>query len=183
MNKAIYFSILILFSIGCSNSNSGETLPKHPNQDGYIFLKYGFYKNERGNLFEKKYIAIDQTHPTERYYYDSTMFVGDYPNQSSLQSIIDIESFHEFEHTPFSADKNHVYYIQATSDGHQRFIVKGADPTSFSPIMYRYGRDNQNVYWETEPIEGADLMTFEVDTITKEKAHDKFRSYSEGKEL
>ena len=133
------------------------------------------------NLFEKKYFAIDEIGQERKHFFDSTMFFGEYPNRASLKGIIDIESFKELEDTPFSHDNNHVYYVQATSDGHKRWIVEKADPKTFVPLDYRWGKDGENIFWQTEIVDGADLETFKINEAFTDSASDKNSHYLNGK--
>lgn len=56
-----------------------------------------------------------------------------------------------------------MYFFQGNSDGGTRYIVYGADPSSFERLAdYRWGRDARFVYYTTDRVENADPATIEV---------------------
>lgn len=177
MKRCLQFGCLLLLLFGCRSQeikvSKTQGAPRESQSDTYTFLKYTFYSDLKGNLFEKKSVAIDNLNEERRYFFDSSMFLGGYPNTVPLNQIIDIESFKEYEETPFSRDTNHVYYVQATSGGHHRFIVESADPRTFKPIRYRWGKDSKSIFWQTERVIGADLKTFDVSSSDQDSASDK----------
>lgn len=180
MKRILTIGVGMLILTGCTYTNSKLDKKEIDRKDNYTLLKSSFYQDENGNLFEKKYLAIDEIGQERRYFFDSTMFFGEPPNRIALNKIIDIESFKEFENTPFSHDKIHVYYVQATSDGHKRWIIEKADPKSFVPLGYRWGKDDDNIFWQTEIVEGADLETFEINKAYTDSASDKNSAYLNG---
>lgn len=187
MKRYIKLGVLLLFLFGCRSHEAkiskGQGVSEESKSETYTFLKYTFYSDLKGNLFEKKSGAIDNLNEERRYFFDSSMFLGGYPNTVPLNQIIDIESFKEYEETPFSRDTNHVYYVQATSDGHHRFIVESADPRTFKPIRYRWGKDSKSIFWQTERVIGADLNTFKVSSSDQDSASDKNSFFWSGRKV
>jgi hypothetical protein len=183
MKRVIIILISLISQVSCTSSGSKSKNETKQEEGEYTLLKFSFYQDEDGNLFEKKYIAIDEIGQERRYFFDSTMFFGEYPNKVALNKIVDIESFKEFEGTPFSYDKNNVYYVQATSDGHKRWIIEKADPKTFSPLEYRWGKDDKNIFWQTEIVEAADLATFQISMTNRDSASDKNSTYIDGQKI
>ena len=183
MNRIFNIVVGMLMLTGCTNTDSKLDNIEIEGKNNYTFLKYSFYQGEDGNLFEKKYIAIDEIGQERRHFFDSTMFFGEYPNRVALNKIVHIESFKEFKDTPFSCDKKHVYYVQATSDGHKRWIVEKADPKTFVPLEYRWGKDDTNIFWQAEIVEGADLLTFKVNKAYTDSASDRHSKYLNGQKI
>jgi hypothetical protein len=74
--------------------------------------------------------------------------------------------------TPYSKDKNHVYYIvERPFEDIQIKIMPEADPTTFQPIFNvggigldagSFAKDSNTVFVEDVPIPGADPETFVV---------------------
>jgi hypothetical protein len=135
--------ILVLF-FGCKvdSNNSNPDI----SAEEYTHLKYDFYINSEGTLFEKKFEAIDNLEMERPEYFDSTLFFPDYPVRVPLNKILDIESYKELEGSNYSKDKNNVYFSRATSDGAQRFIVKDANPVTFIVKGEREGRDDKYMF-------------------------------------
>lgn len=108
------------------------------------------------------------------------MFYPEYPKRIALKRMIDLDSYEEFNETPFSKDKKHVYYVRSTSDGGQRFLIKSAKPKTFTPIKSRWSKDERNVYWENKIIKGVDLKSFKVDEADPNSAIDNKWVYLDG---
>ena len=174
--------VFIALALSCLLINGcGQESIKTPfNEEGYRLLKNPFYEDSVGNLYEKKYMALDNINSKQRHFYDSTLFYPHYPEQVALKHFIDIESFEQFEDFTFSRDKKHVYFARVTSSGAFRFIVEGANPATFSPIKYYWGMDDQHVYFETEIVPGADLATFKVSATNTDSAYDAKAYYYRG---
>lgn len=183
MNRILIIGILLLIQVGCDSSGSKLAEKENQSQEDYTFLKYNFYQDKEGNLFEKKYVAIESIEEVREHFYDSMMFLSEYPNRIALNKVVDIESFQVFEETPFSRDKKHIYYVQASSDGYKRWVVEKADPITFSPLEYRWGRDNKNIFWQTGIVERADLVTFQVNKTNSDSASDGNSKYLRGQKL
>lgn len=129
-----------------------EVADVNKNIQKYTPVKYDFYIDEEGNLYEKKLLRIQ-----EKSYFDSTMFFPDYPQRIALKDVIDIDSYEELKDSPFSKDKNNVYFSRFTSYGLQRFIVEGANPKTFTPLNHVWGKDDTHVYWGNEIAEEASV--------------------------
>lgn len=199
------------------------TYAKEPNDSAdYKLLKNNFYLHRNGQLCERKLaLARDNSCNCEfEVYYDSTITI--YSNETTLEktlnNIIDIKSFIQFDSSQYSKDKDRVYYFHGNSDGGNRIIIEKANSLSFKPLCeYRWGvdknyvfykgeivnganvnklqvlhppdttdhfidyiKDDKNVYYTTEIIEGADPKTFKVVSGQKWEAEDKNYKYENG---
>lgn len=170
----IFMLLLVVatLSINCKLFNYNTSI-KNNDDISYTFIKYSFYKDSIGNLYEKKHKAIDEMNQKIIYFYDSTMFYKKYPHSTALKNIINIETYEEFNDSPFSIDKFHVYYYFANSDGGFRFIVKDANPKTFSPIKDRWAKDDKNIFYGYEKVKKADIKTFTVNNNSQDSAYDK----------
>lgn len=181
--RILILGLAVLISVGCDNSESKLNSNVITKPDVFTHLKYSFYQDKKGNLFEKKNLAIESLDDEGKYFYDSTMYFGEYPNRIALKMVVDIKTFEELEDSPFSRDKNNVYYVQATSSGHKRFIIENANPASFMHLNYRWGKDDSCIFWQTEIVEGADLESFEISETNHDSAFDKNSTYKNGQQF
>ncbi len=88
----------------------------------------------------------------------------------------DPDSFERLNSSYFK-DKNYVYFKSSGSvtEGH----IEGADPATFVTLdTFHYAKDENNVYYDGEIIEGADLGTFEY--LEFGLAKDKNHTYKDG---
>lgn len=183
MNRVLIAGVILMVQIGCERSSSKSTEKEIPSREDYTLLKSHFYQDDKGNLFERKYFALESSDEERKHFYDSMMFYGEYPNQIALKKIVDIETFKELQNSPFSLDKNNVYYVQNTSDGHKRFIVENANPETFSALEYRWGKDDSHIFWESEIVEGADLESFQINDTSSNSAMDTNSAYVNGQKI
>jgi hypothetical protein len=103
----------------------------------YHHIKYDFYTNDKGDIFEKNEIK------GEGEYLDSLMFYGEHPNRIPLKQFIDLGSYVKYDskyYNFYSKDKNHVYYTYRTMEYLHRSLVDKADIKTFKII----GEDGQN---------------------------------------
>jgi hypothetical protein len=177
---ATHYIHLIMLAVlfGCANHLAAQRTI-----EGYVHVKYDLYTDTNGVLYEKEFHAIDDPAVNSGPFFDSTMFFPDYPDEVSLRRIIDIASYHEYEDTPFSKDKNNVYFVRGTSDGKQRFIMNGADPKTFIPLPGRWSKDGQHVFWNERMVEGADVSTFKVDASNEDAAFDQHSAFLNGERV
>ena len=169
---------LFLFIIGCNLDDDNSN--KDASSEGFTHLKYNFYRNTNGTLFEKKFEAIWDSKVEAFTFFDSTLYFPEWPETQLIDSIIDINSYEIVKNSGYSKDNNYVYYFRATSDGGQRHVVKNADPTTFMSLDYSWGRDRNNVFWKYMIVDSADVNSFEVSPITMDSAFDKNHQYIQG---
>lgn len=111
---------------------------------------------------------------------DSTIVINDYENRESLRNFIDIDSYKSFPDGYYSKDKNYVFYTWNNSDGGVRFLIKNADPRTFSVIKYRWAKDNRRVFYENKVVEGANPKTIIVFGDYGDSAKDEHYLYVNG---
>lgn len=136
---------------------------------------------KRTNLFEKKYLAIESVNEKRRHFFDSTMFFGEYPITITLKKIIDIESYQEFEYTPFSHDKNYIYLYEQPQMDINVLLLKEQILKPFTPLEYRWAKDDFNVFYKSKIVEGTDVGTFQVNINDTDSASDQNSMYVRGR--
>ena len=196
MNTLKFISILSLFGVSCNHTDKTKEnifIPNDSTQNFqvriiknidttfYIPIKDGFYKTSKGDIYELKQSAgEDSLGWYELYFLDSTIAYGDYSNKKPLKDFLDINSYSKDSISNFSKDKNNVYYIMAQSDKHVRFIIEKADPKTFVGLKDRWGKDSRHIFYETEIVKRADPKTFQVDKNSNDTAIDKSHIYYRG---
>ena len=76
----------------------------------YKKVKDGFYTNASGDIYELKVtLGEDSLGFYSKYFLDSLMLYGDYPNKKPLEDIIDLNTFENDSLSNFSKDRKHVY--------------------------------------------------------------------------
>jgi hypothetical protein len=196
------FTILLFFIISCKDKDrknqviatnqtlldTTKLLQQRPSNkiDTSIYkpLKFGFYKTSKGDIFElKKSVEEDSLGFYDTFWLDSTLIDGEYSNRKLLKDYFDIESYSNDTISNFSKDKNHVYYVQAQSGGHIRFIVDKADAKAFIGLKDRWGKDSRYVFYQTEIVKNADLNSFEVYKNSNDTAKDKKHIFCRGEKI
>lgn len=169
--------MLIAALSSCNNSNTAKVTAKsttvfvdvkEPNDSAdYKLLKYNFYLNKEGQLFERKLaMARDSSCNCEfEVYYDSTfsIYTDDTTLKMPLNKIVDINSFVWVDSTEYSKDKNKVFYFHGNSDGGNRVIVDKADPLTFRRLCeYRWGIDKNYVFYKGDIVQGLNPKHIQV---------------------
>ena len=110
----------------------------------YEDLKNGFYRGSNGLLYIQTQSLIS---PPENYGPDFYRKVPD----------IDLETYESHGSLGYSKDKNHVYYIRATTDGKFIDVLDEADVASFEMIdNYRLAKDKNFVFEYGQIVKGMD---------------------------
>lgn len=142
-------------------------------------IGHGFYKNERGEIFERKSskeVGIDSVFICD--YLDSTLVVNEDGLPSRLRSYLDVKSYEEFATPPFSRDRKHVYFFHLTEYGGTRYLVKYADPKTFEHVYGYWAKDKYHVFYKTNIVKMADPSTFR--TMNWDSAADRKHTYVNG---
>ena len=140
-------------------------------------LKYSFYKGKDNCLYEKKFI-IDKFDSgfCQIAYFDKYLNFSD-SVPTSLDSVINLQSFVELDSSAYSKDKKNVYYYQSNTDGGARFVT-GADPRTFEKLYeYRWGRDAAHIYYEGVIIAGLNIKTFVIMPSQNADGKEEFADY------
>jgi hypothetical protein len=131
-----------------------------PDSSGFQHVKYNFYRDKAGRLFEQKRYLTGEADPELLIQYDSTVTLVKASDRTELPlaATIDLATFQNLGNSMFSKDKNRVYYFYATSGGGFRVIVNGANPGTFraSPD-YQYGFDDKHGFYCTQQLHGLHL--------------------------
>ncbi|MGI4875058.1 MAG: hypothetical protein ACRYFX_28220 [Janthinobacterium lividum] len=161
--KIAFLSGLGLLLTACSGAPDSRsatvTQVPAPNASRFQRIKYKFYRDKAGRLFEEREWAQDEG-ATLGTWYDSTVAVRrtNGPTEVLLSDVIDLDSYQELGNSSFSKDKKRVYYSHANSGGGFRTVVGGADPATFraSPD-YQYGFDAKHGYYCDHQLAGLDV--------------------------
>jgi len=129
----------------------------------YNIHSSGFYISKSGDVFQKNMLAWDDETGvwTRHHWLDSLMDLND-SNTKALKDVIDLDTYNSDSLSFFDKDKNHVYFINAISDGIFRYIVKHADPKTFIGMKGRWGKDKSHVFYATKIVKQADVNSFQV---------------------
>jgi hypothetical protein len=161
LRTTLLASIGALLLVSCAETPASRPViasrEAEPDSIHFQHVKYNFYRNKAGRLFEqKRYLARGEDAELGTWYdstvvqrKDSVLF------ELPLSTIIDLATYQELGSSMFSKDKNRVYYFYANSGGGFRIIVNGADPATFrvSP-NYQYGFDAQHGFYGAQPLRG-----------------------------
>lgn len=150
----------------------------------YFKHKSGFYLSEANDIFQLNTVVIDDSNGVwaRRYWLDSLMFWGKFPNKKPIKEILDINSFVKDAVGRFDKDKFRVYYAWATSDGLNRFVIDHADPNTFVSLGEMYGKDKNNVFFGSMKVKNADINSFHV-LQHQDSAKDNKHYYYQGERL
>lgn len=166
----ILLSLMITILSSCNNHKTStankniskeKTYAKEPKDSAdFKHIKYNFYKGKDGQLYERKLVFAGDNRDTIcncdfMVIYDNKILIdlNDATIQSTLDSIIDINSFIEIDSSNYSKDKNRVYYFYHNSDGGNRVVVYNADTKTFKIVKYRKwdAEDKKNKYLNGDP--------------------------------
>lgn len=74
------------------------------------------------------------------------------------------------EKSMYSYSEEKVYILQAGSDGLERLYLEAANPDTFTPLGFNWGKDSHLVFYKEKQVIDADAETFEI--IDKQWAKD-----------
>lgn len=156
MKRFVYicsFGLLLMWiCLCCQSSGEARNSAKAPFA-GYTHIRYSFYKDSTGRLYERK-STFDGKNEGTRFDPYIRVWSKDSNWYAELGSILDTSTYEHVYGCDFSKDKNHVYFFFGMSDGGFRRIVEGADPKTFQCFGsgYRWGKDKQKIFYMYTPL-------------------------------
>ncbi len=149
----LFSSILIILILTLSACDQKKKIDPRLDDSLYERLDKGFYKGKKdGKLYIKTGPVKDTLAKEPKMIY----FYKEVPP-------VDIPSYTRLSHAGyFAKDKNHVYIWETTSkDGESITPLNGADPATFTTIAYRWGKDTNAVYYQSNRLQGLNPAELE----------------------
>jgi len=161
LKTTLLASTCVLLLAGCAETPASRPVAASrgakPDSTRFQHVKYTFYRDKAGRLFEQRQHFTRETSTGPDMWYDSTVVQQQAGGmvELPLATTLDLATYEELENSMFSKDKNRVYYSYANSGGGFRSIVNGADPATFraSPD-YQYGFDAQHGFYGAHELPG-----------------------------
>jgi hypothetical protein len=184
--------VLVLFLVACTTKNTRKEIPQKAMKDDireviydydstkFNYLKYHFFIDSKGNIFEKD-ISVKANDSIMEYYLITMDSLFCSYDSLTLKQVIDIDSYTQDSiDNKYAMDKNKVYWITNTIDGTNRHIIEEADPKTFEWINYKWAKDKKYVFFDGQIIQKADPKTLRVSGRNADSAEDKRHSYCDG---
>ena len=154
-------------------------------QEEYQLIHGNLYSDNDGKLLIR---MIDSTNiDCPKYNYLSKIWYQD--KDQELSKVIDVDSYQHFDHSNYSKDKNHVYYLKSTLDGGYFYILPDIDTLTFSivkiksneqayPFIY-LAKDRHNLYVDDEILDYRSFNELPISAEDKNKLAIKYYSVKE----
>jgi hypothetical protein len=167
--KPLLFLITIFLmacngSVTVNNTSTEQEKTSVQKRDTATFrpYKHNLFIASHGRLAYKTIDNSVSSKPKDKFLTSINTDARNDEQKKELNEVIDTASFTHIGDLYYK-DKNHVYYHFQMMDGGPFFIVREADPNSFTVLdSSYYGKDRQNVFCRGGLMEQADAQSFGV---------------------